>query len=243
MDYPTRRSSGAPIDHTGGITLIRSGSAAAVAAVATVLALAAPAFARSDYQDVVQPFTRDVFVIVGSTLRNPDETTAADANLFNNAGVSLGLDWGQFSSASATARAQQLGGAKNAQTDVRVDLTGLVPGGLYSLFYITLGPDSENPLCPGVERSLPLTAFHPSSGQPDAASFYADATGAASFHGRVPGALLDAQQLIYTVVYHAYGQSYGSLPNAGESLTRGANCRSSFGEDSMRQSVIYQKYN
>jgi hypothetical protein len=222
--------------------MIRSGSAAAVAAAAAVLALAAPAFARPDYQDGVEPFARDVFVIVGSTLRNPDDTTAADANLFNTAGVSLGLDWGQFSSASATARAQQLGGASDPQTDVRVDLTALVPGGLYSLFYITLGPDSENPLCPGVERSLPLTAFHPSIDQPDPASFYADATGAASFHGRVPGALLDAQQLIYTVVYHAFGQSYGSLPNAGESLTQDSGCRSSFGEDSMRQSLILQKF-
>ena len=103
-----------------------------------------------------------------------------------------------------------------------------MPGGLYSLFYVTLGPDSENALCPGVERGLPLKAFHPSADQPDAASFVAGADGSASFHARVNGALLDAQQLFYEVIWHAYGQSYGDLPNAGESLTQGPNCPTRF---------------
>lgn len=211
-------------------------------ALAMLLIFAAPAMARPDQADFTEVYERDVYVIVGSTLRNPTESTPPDANLFNVAGVGLGLTWGQFGAATATATAKQIGGAANPQTDVRVELAGLVPGGLYSLFYLTLGPDSENPLCPGVERSLPLTAFHPSDAQPDAASFYADDRGAATFHARVPGALLAARQLAYTVVYHFDGRSYGDLPNAGEFQTQGANCRSSFGEDAMRQLFVFQTF-
>lgn len=219
----------------------RYGLLAVGIAAAAVLATAAPAMAKPDIQDFVEPNARDVFVIVGSTLRNPDDTTSPDASLYNSVGASLGLDWGHFNAAGATARAQQRGTGKSAQTDVQVNLMRLVPGGLYSLFYLTIGPDSENPLCPGVERSLPLNAVRPSSTQPDPASFYADPTGAASLHARVPGSPLNAQQFIYSVVYHAYGESYGALPNAGEFLTQGPSCRSSFGEDAMRQLFIFQK--
>lgn len=164
------------------------------------------------------------------------------ANLFNVSGISLGFTWGQFSSARATSLARHRGSGKRTETDVELQIAGLVPGGLYSLFYITLGPDSENPLGPGVERSLPLTAYRPSSTQPDASSFCAGATGAAAFHARVPGALLNAQQLIYSVIYHAFGGPYGSLPNALEFQTQGPNCRSSFGLDSMRQLLVTQKF-
>jgi hypothetical protein len=34
----------------------------------------------------------------------------------------------------------------------------------------------------------------------------------------------------------------GFLPNIGEFLTPGPNCRSSFGEDAMRQLIIFQKF-
>jgi hypothetical protein len=217
----------------------------AVAGCAVALLLltsAAPAMARPDQADFTQVDARDVFVIVGSTLRHPEESTAPDARLFNVAGVPLELTWGQFGAATATAAAKQVGGKKDPQTTVRLTLAGLVPGGVYSLFYLTIGPDSENPLCPGVERSLPLTAAHPRATQPDAASFYADAEGRATFRGLVPGALLDAQQLFYTVIYHFNGQSYGNLPNAGEFLTQGANCHSSFGDDAMRQLLVAQKF-
>jgi len=223
------------------MTALRSVVAGCAAAL-LLLTFAAAAMARPDQADFTQVFERDVYVIVGSTLRNPTESTAPDANLFSVTGVALDLTWGQFGSATASATAKQIGGVNHPQTDVRVQIAGLVPGGLYSLFYLTLGPDSENPLCPGVERSLPLTAFHPSDAQPDAASFYADAAGAASFHARVPGALLEAQQLAYTVIYHFNGQSYGDLPNAGEFLTQGENCRSSFGEDAMRQLIVFQTF-
>jgi hypothetical protein len=192
-----------------------------------------------DQQDALQIFTRDVFVIVGSSLRNPDDTTPADAPLFNNVGVTLGLTWGAWQAASGTATALSFGNDVHGHTDVAIQLSGLVPGGLYSLFWGTLSPDTNNPLCPGVERTLALISRDPHQ-QPDASSFVADATGHASFSGRIAGHPLDAVQFFYTVVYHAYGKTYGLLPNAGEFLTQGSTCRSSFGEDSMRQLVIFQ---
>jgi hypothetical protein len=195
-----------------------------------------------DQQDSVEIFERDVYVIVGSTLRNPTSETSADAPLFNVAGVALDLTWGEWQTANATSTAHVQGGSSNARTDVRIDLTGLVPGGVYSIFYGTLTPDSENPLCPGVERTLPLTAFHADRQSPDASSFVADANGTASYRGQVNGDLLTALQVFYTVIYHSDGQTYDLLPNRGEMLTQGSNCRSSFGEDAMRQLIIFQKF-
>lgn len=189
-----------------------------------------------DEQDYLQIFTRDVYVIVGSTLRNPDNTTADAAPLFNVAGVALGRTWGDWKRAAATSTAHAAG----PRTSARIQLTGLVPGGVYSVFYVNLDPDSENPLCPGVERALPLLAVDPHQ-TPDASSFVAGADGTATFHGRVAGNLLAPLQLIFEVIYHADGATYGSLPNHGEFLTQGANCRSSFGEDAMRQLLIIQK--
>ena len=129
-----------------------------------------------------------------------------------------------------------------SETDVRLSLTGLRPGGVYSVFYGTLGPDSENPLCPGVERTLALPAVKPDASALDTSSFTADASGAADFHGSLEGHLLDASQVFFSIVYHSDGLTYGPLPNAGESSTQGANCRSSFGEDAMRQLLVLQKW-
>jgi len=54
--------------------------------------LAHPAVAASpDQSDGVDVYERDVYVIVGSTLRNPTDTTDAGAPLFNDSGVNLGL--------------------------------------------------------------------------------------------------------------------------------------------------------
>jgi hypothetical protein len=205
-------------------------------------AAASPAIAKPDKSSSTEPLTRDVYAIVGVSLRNPTDDTSPDAALFNVAGVNLDVTWGQFSGATATAVAKQTGGSKHPRTDVNLDIRGLIPGGVYSVFYLTEGPDSENPLCPGVERSLPLTAPHPSPDQPDAASFVADDGGSAKFHGTADGALLDAQVLGYELVYHFDGQTWGSLPNHGEFNTQGPNCRSSFGEDAFRQIVVWQNY-
>jgi hypothetical protein len=211
---------------------------AAVLSFATVGLIRADA---PDREDFIQIFNRDVFVIVGSTLRNPTTETPPEAFLFNNAGVALNLTWGEWQKARATATAHVQGGKNQPRTDVRLQLSGLVPGGVYSIFYGTLTPDSENPLCPGVERTLPLTAFQPDRQFPDASSFIADASGSASFRGQINGDPSHAVQVFYTVIYHLDGQTYGSLPNHGEFLTQGATCRSSFGEDAMRQLIIFQK--
>jgi hypothetical protein len=93
-----------------------------------------------------------------------------------------------------------------------------------------------------VERTLPLTASHPERQLPDASSFVADANGTAEYHGQVDGDLLQALQVFYTVIYHFDGMTYHPLPNRGEYLTQGEGCRSSFGEDAMRQLIIFQKF-
>jgi hypothetical protein len=215
--------------------------AAAATATLALVAWAPPASAAPpDQADAVQVYERDVYVIVGSTLRNPDATTDASAPLFNNAGVNLGLTWGAWSAASATSVVRVSGGSK-ARTDVRLTLSGLVPGGVYSVFWGTLLPDSENPLCPGVERTLPLPSVD--AGQlPDASSFVAGSDGTAAFRGSLAGNLLTATQVFFSLIYHFDGQTWGSLPNHGEFNTQGADCRSSFGDDAMRQLLILQKW-
>jgi hypothetical protein len=199
------------------------------------------ALGGADQQDYVEVYSRDVFVIVGSTLRNPDATTQPEAPLYSDSGVWLELTWGDWQRISATSTARVQGGGSHARTDVRIHLTGLIPGGVYSIFYGTLTPDSENPLCPGVERTLPLTAFRVDQPQPDASSFIAGVDGTAEYRGRIDGNVFNALQVFYTVIYHFDGQTYDPLPNRGEFLTQGSNCRSSFGQDAMRQMIIFQK--
>jgi hypothetical protein len=196
--------------------------------------------AAPDHEDALQAFSRDVFVIVGSTLREPDDTTADDASHFNGAGVPLELTWGQWKQARATSTAHRIGNDRNARTDFHLTLSGLAPGGVYSVFYGTLLPDSENPLCPGVERSLALTAQDPTG--PDPSSFVADAFGQATYFGRVNGDPMTAYQVFIFIIYHLDGQTWHPLPNHGEFNTQGSGCRSSFGEDAMRQLVIWQKF-
>ena len=215
--------------------------AAAVTATLTLVAVAPPASAAPpDQADAVEVYERDVFVIVGSTLRNPDATTDPSAPLFNNAGVSLDLTWGEWSAASATSAVRTSGKSK-PRTDVRLTFSNLVPGGTYSIFWGTLNPDSENPLCPGVERTLALPSVNRDQ-SPDASSFVAGSDGTAAFRGSLDGNLLTANQVFFSIIYHFDGQTWGSLPNHGEFNTQGENCRSSFGEDAMRQLLILQKW-
>ena len=215
--------------------------AAAMTATLALVAVAPPASAAPpDQADGVEVHERDVFVIVGSTLRNPDATTDPSAPLFNNAGVGLDLTWGEWSAASATS-AVRTSGKSNARTDVRLSFSDLVPGGTYSVFWGTLNPDSENPLCPGVERTLALPSVDRDQ-SPDASSFVAGSDGTAAFRGSLDGNLLSANQVFFSIVYHFDGQTWGALPNHGEFLTQGPNCRSSFGEDAMRHLLILQKW-
>jgi hypothetical protein len=199
--------------------------------------------------DAVETSGRDVFFIQGSTLRNPDDATDPNEVLFNNAGVPLEvspgqpLTWGRWAGAGASSTAKVMGGARNARTDVRMDLTGLVPGGRYSIFWGTLDPDSAQPLCPGVERTLPLDAVKPGPDAPDPNSFVVGADGNARYHGLANADLFSANQVFFTVVYHFLGSgSTYPFPNLGELQTQGPNCRSSFGEDAMRHLIILQKW-
>jgi len=216
----------------------------AVAMTATLsLVAAAPTAvaAAPDQADAVETYERDVYVIVGSTLRNPDATTDPSAPLFNVSGVGLGLTWGQWSAASATSVVRTSGKGSSARTDVRLTFSGLVPGGVYSVFWGTLTPDSENPLCPGVERTLALPSVDPGQ-QPDSSSFVAGSDGTAAFRGGLSGNLLSASQVYFSIVYHFDGQTWGALPNHGEFNTQGPECRSSFGDDAMRQMLVLQKW-
>ena len=215
----------------------------AVLSTAALLALplASPAVALPDHADAIDVYARDVYVVVGSTLRNPTAATDPSAPLFTDAGIALERTWGQWSGAAASSRVSVIGGPNQPRTDVRLTLGGLVPGGLYSAFWGTLGPDSEQPLCPNVERTLPLDVFPTASG-PTLNSFHADAAGSADFRGRVDGDLLSATQVFFTVVYHFFGEAPYPFPNLGEFLTQGDTCRSSFGSDSMRHLVILQQW-
>ncbi len=216
----------------------------AALAVAMMFVSATAAHAQPDDADFVEIFNRDVFVLAGASTVNPDDGTPDSATLFSTGGEDLGITWGEWQLATATSRVNQIGGPIAPRTQVRIDLAGLVPHGVYSIFYGTLGPDTENPKCPGVERTLPVAAFGPSVGGPDAASFIADEDGATTFHGMIEGAPLEATQVFFSVIYHWDGQTYGDLPNRGEwhTYTQGEDCRSSFGLDAMRQLVILQKW-
>jgi hypothetical protein len=213
----------------------------AVAALVLVGAVPNPAEAQSpDHEDAIEAFARDVFVVVGASLRNPDATTDPGEPLYNVVGLNLGVTWGEWRAASASSTAYVSGGGSPVTT-LRLDLAGLVPDGVYSVFYATIGPDTEHPLCPGVERLLPLESTRQRQ-SPDPSSFVADSEGSARFVGRVDGDLLDADQAFLAVIYHADGLTYHPLPNRGESLTQGESCRSSFGHDAMRQMLILQKW-
>lgn len=219
----------------------------AVILVATAAALLAgpsagvAAAAPADPADFVQVFNRDVHEIVGSTLRNPDADSDPAAHLFTTSGISLDTTWGEWSAATATSQARVIGGG-SPRTDFRLSFAGLVPGGLYSVLWGTLGPDSEQPLCPGVERTLPLDRVGGGGGF-DPNSFRAGPDGSATYHGRTAGDLFAAQQVFVSVVYHLYeDRSPYPFPNLGELLTQGENCRSSFGEDAMRHLLVLQKW-
>ena len=199
--------------------------------------------AGRDLQDAVQIFNRDVLFIDGVTLRNPTADTDPDARLFNVAGISLDLTWGEWQAADATSSVNVTGGP-NPRTQVQIDLTGLIPNGLYSVFYGTLQPDSEHPGCLDVERTLPVSGSGSSARGPDESSFIADEDGTARYSGRIEGDVMSAGQVFFSLVYHFDGETYHPFPNRGEFLTQNGEfgCRASYGEDAMRQLLILQKW-
>jgi hypothetical protein len=191
----------------------------------------------------IVPFPGDVYTVGsnGSLIAVDPRQTPASAPLFNLAGEPLNLTWGQFSSATASSEAKQ----DRNQTGFDIALDGLIPNGVYSLFYRTFSPDSNNAVCPDVEPMVALTARHPQQQQPDADSFVADSSGQAEFDARVAGRLMDAQQVQIAVIYHFDANTYGPVANFAESqgpvASNGGLCRSSYGIDAMRQLLIIQK--
>jgi hypothetical protein len=186
----------------------------------------------------VEAFAGDVYRTApnGVLIAVDPRTTPDSAALYNAAGNPLGVTWGTWRSAAATSLAKRVMTASGPASDFKITLGGLIHGATYSLFYETFNPDSKNPVCPAVEPSIELTARHPGSQHPAPGSFIADGAGGASFHARVPGNLLAAQQLNIVAIYDFSGQTYGAVPNQGERQR----CRSSFGIDSLRQIIIVQ---
>lgn len=226
---------------TPGFATVRTISALVGAALLMTGPLTVGADARIplDREDFVEVFERDVYYIEVSTLRTPTADTDPDEPLFNDAGAALPVSWGEWSAASATAAARTVG----KRTDVSLAFSGLIPGGVYSVFWGSLNPDSEHPDCPGVERTLPLLSAAGKKQLPDPSSFIAGSDGRATFSGQADAVLLGAYQAWYSIVYHLNGQSYHPFPNAGEYLSHddGGPCRSSFGHDAMRQLIVFQK--
>ena len=208
----------------------------------TALLVVAPLGGRAsatttvDQADGLEVYARDVYVVPFSTLRNPDETTDPSAPLFNDSGVNLGVTWGQWSAATARSDVVITRTSRTATDRVRLQLSGLVPNGLYSVFWGTIGPDSGQPLCPGVERTLPLdSAGARRPGAPNA--FVADATGRALYVGDVAD-LFTATQVYFSIVWDWSGQTSYPFPNRGEQVS----CHSSFGQDTMRHLLVLQKW-
>jgi hypothetical protein len=191
----------------------------------------------------IVPFAGDVFTVGtnGSLITVDPRITSASAPLFNLEGEPLNLTWGQFSSASAKSVAWTDTWGRVTHTDFLIGMSGLIPRGVYSLFYRTLGPDSVNPACaaagnPDIESTVALPAAFPQFQKSDPDSFVANSSGRAFFAARVAGNLLAAQSVQVWVVYHFDGNTYGPVPNNAEA---NSNCqRSSYGIDAMRQFLI-----
>jgi len=211
-------------------------SVTALVILCATLGATSPASAARPWRQAVavEAFSGDVFVVngTGDLVAVDPRTTSDSAALFNLAGEPLGLTWGAFRAATATSTAASV---ISGTTDVRVTLSGLIPNGVYSLFYRTLSPDSANPVCPQVDATVAMTAL--GAAGPDASSFVADSSGAAAFHARVRGLLLNAQEFAFAAIYHFDSMTYGPVPNRGESV----DCGSSFGIDAMRQLFVIQK--
>jgi hypothetical protein len=217
---------------------------AALVVQAPVAGAALPAVSNYTPQIGLLPFAGDVYTFSsnGTLMPISPVSTPASAPLDNLAGNPLNLTWGQFSSATANAAAWNVTYNRTTYTQFLISMNGLVPNGVYSVFYRTFGPDSNNALCPNVEPSLALTAAFPQFQKPDSSSFIASGSGKALFFASVPQNLLAATQLQESVIYHFNGQTYGPVAHEGEAASQGQTpCRSSYGLDAMRQFFIIYK--
>lgn len=212
-----------------------------LAGLSMALAVTQPGRAVADAPDRendVDAVRLDVYVLVGGTMLHnpvgfctaepcPPGETSPNESLFTLSGSPLGLTWGQFQAVDASSRVSC---RNDGTTVVRVQLTGLIPNGVYSIFYRTFGPDSANPFCPNEERRrvVPNACHGPEcEGLPPDSKVEADENGEASFVGRVDGCLLDATTALLDVIYHSNGVTYGELPNQLESQTQLTPCEAS----------------
>jgi hypothetical protein len=215
-------------------------------AVPPPAASAATTFTQPTANVGIIPLPADVYTISANGTLIPilPLSTPLSAPLYNLAGNALDLTWGQFSSATTKSYAWTVTRNGTTYTQLLITMSGLVPHGVYSLFYRTFGPDSNNALCPNVEPTVALTAAFPQFQKPDSDSFIASSSGKGLFFASVPEDLLAAQQLRIHVIYDFNGQTYGPVANQAESLgtdpTTGL-CRSSYGDGAMRQFLIIQK--
>lgn len=228
-------------------TLIATSLAGVVLVVLVPVAGASTSTATATSVGII-PFPGDVYVLnfEGALIPVDPSSTPTSAPLFNLAGNSMNVTWGQFSSGTATSDAESVAdNGSDYYTAFQIALSGLIPGGVYSLFYRTFNPDSNNSVCPNVEPTVALTSSSPQTQEPDPDSFVASGSGGEVFDARVPGDLLGAQQLLVSVIYHLDGHTYGPVPNQAESEGPQANgeCRSSYGIDAMRQFLIVQTAN
>ena len=118
------------------------------------------------------PFPGDVYQLnyQGALVPVDPASTPSSAALYNLAGNALNVTWGRFSSATATSLVKTVTRKGTQYTDFKIALGGLVPNGVYSLFYRTFNPNSTNVFCPNVEPTVALTAAHPKRQAPDASS-------------------------------------------------------------------------
>jgi hypothetical protein len=227
--------------------VIAAGAACVALAVQAPVAQASTIFTAPAPDVGIVPFAGDVYTTSsnGTLIAVDPASTAASAPLYNLAGGALNVTWGQWSSATATSYAWTVTFDGTTYTDLVIGMSGLVPDGVYSLFYRTFAPDSNNAFCPDVEPSVALTAAFPRLQEPDSDSFIASSSGKALFVASVPEDLLAAQSLSISVIYHFNGQTYGPVANAGEAAGPVASnnglCQSSYGVDAMRQMLIIQK--
>ena len=232
-----------------GILVATVLAAAALVVQAPIASAALPVVSNVTPQIGTIPFEGDVFVLdsQGNLIPVDVFSTPASAQLFNLAGDPMNLSWGQFSSATSNSVAWDLTYNGTTYTQFLINLSGLVPNGVYSLFYRTFNPDSNNAYCPDVEPSIALPAAFPKFQKPDSSSFVATSSGRELFLASVPQDLLAAAQLQVSVIYHFNGQTYGPVANESESLGPVAPpagtglCRSSYGIDAMRQLLILFK--
>ena len=243
----SKRATRRPYPRRVAATLIAIGLAAIGLVVQAPIADASITFTAPTPNVGIIPFTSDVYTVDqdGNLIPVQLTTTPLSAPLYNVAGDPLNVTWGQFSSAKAKSYAWTVTSHGTTYTDFLIGMSGLVPNGVYSLFYRTFGPDSNNAFCPNVEPTVALIAPFPQSQKPDSSSFISNGSGRALFFASVPQDLLDATQLQINVIYHFNGQTYGPVANAAEGqgpvASNGGLCRSSYGIDAMRQFLIIQK--